>query len=89
MVTAEWALSVLISIHKPFAEFCLPCLAEEGSDRAALIGTWYPDRVSPPHLQSRESPATGQEQMQVWKGVKQPYGGLLPGGNQQVCGADD
>ena len=40
--------------------FSLPCPAEQGSDRAALVGTWHPARVNPPH-QGREM--TTQNQM--------------------------
>ncbi|GAB0210236.1 hypothetical protein GRJ2_003489400 [Grus japonensis] len=28
----------------------LPCLVNEGSERAALVGTWPPARLNPPHL---------------------------------------
>ena len=41
-------LPVLISTHEPFVLFSLPCPVEEGSDRAALVGTWHPARVNPP-----------------------------------------
>ena len=43
-------LPVLISTHEPFVTFSLPCPAEEGSDRAALVGTWHPARVNPPQM---------------------------------------
>ena len=42
-------LPVLISTYEPFVIFSLPCPVEEGSDRAALVGTWHPARVNPPH----------------------------------------
>jgi len=34
--------------HEPFVIFPLLCPAEEGSDRAALAGTWHPAMVNPP-----------------------------------------
>jgi len=37
---------VLISTHKPFIILSLPCPGEEGSDRAALVGTWPPARLN-------------------------------------------
>ena len=43
-------LPVLILTHETFVIFSLPCPVEEGSDRAALVGTWHPARVNPPHL---------------------------------------
>jgi len=49
MVIAEGSLPDLISTHRLFILFSLPCPAEEGSDRAALVGTWCPARVNPPH----------------------------------------
>ena len=49
MVIGEWSLPVLISTQEPFVTFSLPCAAEEGSDRAALVGTWRLARVNPPH----------------------------------------
>jgi len=39
---------VLISTHKFFLLFSLPCPAEEGSDRVALVSTWCPGRINPP-----------------------------------------
>ena len=47
-------LPVLISTHEPFVIFSLPCPAEEGSDRAALVGTWHPARVNPPHQPTKQ-----------------------------------
>jgi len=45
---AEGSLAVLISTHEPFITFSLPCPAQKGSDRAALVGTWHPARVKSP-----------------------------------------
>ncbi|GAB0183432.1 mitochondrial enolase superfamily member 1 [Grus japonensis] len=39
--------------QEPFVIFSLPCPAEEGSDRAALGGTWPPAWVNPQHLEKR------------------------------------
>ena len=47
---SEWSLPFLISTHKRFVIPFLPCLVNEGSERAALVGTWPPARVNPPHL---------------------------------------
>jgi len=49
MVAGECSLPVVISTLKPFIVFSHPCPAEEASDRAALVGTWCPARVNPPH----------------------------------------
>ena len=54
-VIGEWSLPVVISIHEPFIIFSLPCPAEEGSDRVALVGTWHPARVNPPHPQNQNT----------------------------------
>lgn len=35
--------------------FCLPHAAEQGSDKAALVGTWLPVKVNPPHFSEGES----------------------------------
>lgn len=45
MVIGELSLPVLISNHEAFIMFCP---VEEGSDKAALVGTWCPVRVRPP-----------------------------------------
>jgi len=44
MVTGEWSLPVLISTLEPCVMFPLPGPDEEGSDRAALVGTWHLSR---------------------------------------------
>jgi len=46
MAIAEWSLPVLVSTHEPFIVFFLPCPGEEGSDGAALVGTWPPTRLN-------------------------------------------
>lgn len=46
----ERSLSVLTLTHEPSAVFSLLCLAEEGSDRAALVGAWHPARANSLHL---------------------------------------
>lgn len=46
---AERSLPVLTSTHEPFILFPLSCPDEEGSDRAALVGTWHPVRIKQLH----------------------------------------
>lgn len=50
-VMSEYSLPVLVSIRKPFLLCSLPCPAEEGGDRVALVGSWHPSRVNPPQRQ--------------------------------------
>lgn len=51
-VTGEWALPVLISTHKSYAIFFSPLSSWGGSDKAALVGTWFPAKVNPPQSQT-------------------------------------
>ena len=71
-------LPVLISTHKLFVIFSLPCPAEEGSDRAALVGTWCPARVNPPQGVSLEKewsplPDTSDVPELLPSGLDAPY----------------
>lgn len=43
-------LPVLISTPEPWVVFSFLCQAEDGSDRVALVGIWYPARVHPSEL---------------------------------------
>lgn len=40
-VAGERSLPAFISAQRPFIPFSLPCPVEEGSDGAALVGTWH------------------------------------------------
>lgn len=46
VVIGEWSPPILISTHEPLVAFSFPCPAEEGSERAALVGTWCPSRFN-------------------------------------------
>lgn len=59
MATGEWSFSALISTHEPFILFPVPCPAGEGSDGAALVGTWHPARVSSPERGRKEGTLPG------------------------------
>lgn len=37
IVISVWYLPILVSFHKPFIVFSLPCPAKDVSDRAALV----------------------------------------------------
>lgn len=56
-VIAEWSLPAVIPAHEPSLVFSLPCPDEEGSDRAALVGTCNSARINLPHsaIQSMHS----------------------------------
>lgn len=44
MLLSDQSLHVFILTHEILVTFSVPCLAERGSDRVALVGIWHPTR---------------------------------------------
>lgn len=49
-VIGELSVPVLSSTHKPFVMFSLPSPVEERGDSVALVTSWCPATVNPPHM---------------------------------------